>query len=182
MSTSTDDKCLRTDSRAIALLNEMRVLAGRMLIGGLVAFVVGAVLLAGQLLGHLGVIVGFVGIIGGPIFVSGGLGWFRLIPKAEQALKLPPQEVRLDVRLVQGGYGSRGYTMARLRPAGSGGRTLAKFSSTMHWQIPRYLIVTDVPAQLYGVPRGGAVVVACCPQGVIAGRLKRSIFRPTDWR
>jgi len=163
-------------SREIAFLDEMHEQATRWAGGGAAATVVGAILLAGNLLGHLGVVFGFVGVLGGPFFVAVGLAWFRLLPAAREALTMAPIEARLEVQIAKGGYGFSRSTMAKLWPAGSNDRWLAKFSETMHWQTPRLFSADRVPAHVYGAPARGAAVVASCSQGVVVGRIRRSHF------
>lgn len=164
-------------TREMAFLDEMRVRATWWVVSGVVAALLGAWLLAGHLLGHVGVVFGFVGVLGGPFFLLVGSSWLRLLPSARVALRQVPVEARLEVQVLKGGYGFNRSTMARLWPAAQADRWLAKFSETMHWQTPRLLAVDRVPAQVYGQPTPGAVVVASCSQGVVVGRLKRSHFQ-----
>jgi hypothetical protein len=166
-----------TVSREGAFLDEMREQASRWALSGAVATLIGAVLLAGHVLGHLGVIFGFVGVLGGPFFVGVGLAWLRLLPQARAALTEAPSQARLEVHMLKGGYGFNRATAATLWPVSSDERWLAKFSETMHWQTPRFLSVNRVSAQVYGAPQRGAAVVVSCPEGVVVGRIRRSHLR-----
>jgi hypothetical protein len=154
----------------------MQERATRWTLGGVAAAVIGAILLAGHLLGHLGIVFGFVGVLGGPFFVFVGLSWFRLLPAAREALREVPLETRLEVQILKGGYGFSRSTKAQLWPIGSDDHWLAKFSETMHWQTPRLLTVNRVPARVYGAPTRGTTVVVSCQEGVVAGRIRRSQF------
>jgi hypothetical protein len=163
-------------SRELALLDEMHERATHLALGGPAAAAIGAVLLAGDLGGHLGLVFGWVGVLGGPLFFFFGLAWFRLLPAAREALTETPIDVRLEVKLLRGGYGFKRFTMARLWPAVPSDQWLANFSETMHWQAPRLLTVNRVPARVYGAPTRGTAVVVSCSQGVVIGRIRRSRF------
>ena len=161
-------------SREIAFLGEMHERATRLTLRAAAAAVVGAMLLIANLGGHLGLVFGWVGVLGGPYFLLIGLTWFRLLPTAHKALAEAPIDARLEVKLVKGGYGFKRFTMARLWPAASNDQWLATFSETMHWHSPGLLAVNRVPARVYGVPARGRVIVASCSQGVVVGRIRRS--------
>ncbi len=164
------------DSRAAAFVDQMDTLARRWVVGGVVSSVIGAGLLAGHAFGHLGVVVGFVGVIGGPMFVCMGLWWLWRLPAARDALKLPTLDVRLEVRLLRAGYGAR-YTNVEIWLPDSDDHALAKLKEMMHWQTPKNLSVTRVPAKLHGVPTRGAMVVVSCQEGVVIGRIGQSHFK-----
>jgi hypothetical protein len=165
------------ESREGALLDEMYARATRLVLAGLAGVAIGVVLRLGDLGGHLGLVFGWVGVLGGSFFVLIGLGWFRLLPAAREALTQSPIAARLEVKVLKGGYGFSRFTMARLWPAGPSDQWLANFSETMHWQTPRFLTVDRVPAKVYGAPVRGAAVVVSCPQGVVVGRIRGSRFR-----
>jgi hypothetical protein len=166
----------RENSREIAFLDDMKEWALRWILRGATAAAIGAILLAAHLLGHLGVVFGFVGVLGGPFFVVVGLLWLRLLPAARKALEEVPLEARIEVGILKGGYGFSRSTMARLWSPGPDSYWLAKFSETMHWQTPRLLTVNRVPAQVYGAPTRGAAVVVTCSEGVVVGRIRGSRF------
>lgn len=162
------------NERERAVLDEMHDEAMRLIWGGLAAAVVGAILLGAHAFAHAGLVLGFVGVLGGPLFVGLGLAWLRLLPAAQIALNEAPRDIRLEVKILKGGYGFSRFTMARLWSADVDGRELAKFSETVHWQKPRLFSVDRVPARVFGLPVRGAAVVVSCEEGIVVGRIRRS--------
>lgn len=163
-----------TPSPEAAFLAEMQRNAKQWIGYGFVAAVVGGGVLAADL-GEGGVILGSVAAGCGLFFVWFGFAWLKLLPKARVALTMPPVDVRLETRRNPGLL--RRTTFAQLWPKDSvTPPSLAQFSETMHWAKPRYVMADKVPAQVYGYPVAGAVVVASCAEGVVIGRIKRSHF------
>lgn len=163
-----------TNEREGLVLDEMHDEALRLIMGGSAAVVIGGLLLAAHAFGHAGVVLGFVGVLGGPLFAGIGIAFLRLLPAARAALEQPPRDVRLEMKVLKGGYGFRRFTMARLWSADADGRELAKFSESVHWQKPKVFSVDRAPARIFGSPVRGAAVVVSCHEGVVVGRIRRS--------
>jgi hypothetical protein len=171
MTSTTDPQ--NDPSPETAFLGEMRQKAWRWMARGLAVGVVAVVVLAGHLLGKVGVVVGGVGAGYGLILIWLGVEWLRLLPYAHNALKMPPVDVRLEVKRNLGMW--KRSTNAQLWPKDSvTPPSLAQFSETMHWAKPRLMSVDKVPAKVFGTPTTGAIVVVSCADGVVAGRIKRS--------
>jgi hypothetical protein len=164
-----------SSSPEAAFLEEMRQRALRWIGSGAAVAVVGALVLATDLLGGASVVFGIAGVGYGLFLVWLGFAWLRLLPKAHTALIAPPINMRLKANRNMGVW--KRSTNAQLWPNDSvTPPPLALFSETLHWAKPRYLTVDKVPAKVFGRPTAGATVVVSCSEGVLAGRIKRSQF------
>lgn len=124
-------------------------------------------------LAHVGEILGWVGVIVGPVFLVYALRAMKIPPAARNSLGEPTFDVHLEIS-VRRGYGGIPYTEARLWRTDSHVRpALAQFG----WQMSTPVIALDkVGAKVHGAPVNGAVVVVSSVEAVLVGRVKRSHF------
>ena len=124
---------------------------------------------------HVVVVVGIVGVIVGPAFAWSGARGLRLLPDARGALATPPLALRLKVDKRRG-YAAIPYSSVSLWPFedDSSGAAVAVFG--WQWSTPRIFNADRLPAEIYGEPAKGSVVVASCESGIVVGRIKHSRF------
>ena len=125
-------------------------------------------------LSTFGEVAGGAGLFLGACAFLGGLIWWRMLPAARRSLSATPVDVRLEV-MVRRGYALMPSMAAQLWPSDSvSSAVLAQLGSQWSW--PRYRAVDKLPAQVYGAPTKGAVVVVSCPETVLVGRIRWSRF------
>lgn len=122
---------------------------------------------------HIGRILGWIGLIVGPIYAWGAFRLWQLLGSARDSLDGPTFDVRLEVE-VRRGYAGAPYTEARLwRMDSDSGPPLVQFG----WhQSTRTAALDKVPAQVHGVPMKGTAVAVSSSDMALIGRVRSSHF------
>lgn len=124
-------------------------------------------------LSHVGRVLGWVGLLIGPIYAWAAFRSWKLLGLARASLAGPVYDVRLEVE-VRRGYAGVPYTEARLwRTDSEAGIPLVQFG--LH-QTTRIVAVNKAPAQVHGAPVKGSVVAVSSPDITVIGRVQRSHF------
>lgn len=140
--------------------------------------VIGLFLVASPLAHHWGLsevggVLGWIGLITGPIYGWAAFRLRQLVSSARDSLNGPAFDVRLEVRLRRG-YAGAPYTDAQLWGMDSdSGPPLVQLG----WhQSTRIAALDKVPAQVHGVPVKGSVVAVSSSDMALIGRVRSSHF------